>query len=57
MHLDIRASLNPKGEKYNESYEKVYGWKCFYCRQEGKTILTKKDSCPECGRLKEEAEI
>lgn len=57
MHLDIRASLNPKDEKYGESYERMFGWRCFYCRQDGESIITKEDACPRCKRNKDDAKV
>ncbi len=59
MHLDIKASVssNRDDKAFAEAHERMFGWKCFYCRQEGESIVTKEAKCPRCKRIKEEAKI
>ncbi len=49
---DQRALDKEKDPRYYDSYDRVYGWKCWYCRE-----TTKEECCPLCGRAKEDAEL
>lgn len=56
-NLDQRFMNNPLDPKYYETYDRVFGWICFYCKREGKHFKNFEDVCKECGRKKEEAQL
>lgn len=58
--LDERFMDNTLDPEYYETYERIYGWECWYCKREHKTqeeYRNKGETCTCCGRTKEEAKI
>lgn len=49
---DGAARKKLPGPGFYETHERLFGWKCFYCRE-----MTKEPKCPKCDRPKEEAQI
>ena len=43
-----KARKQAKPQEYYDSYDRIFGWECLYCK-----IRTKEDKCPQCGRQKE----
>lgn len=48
---DQRALDNPVNEGFEATMQRLYGWRCFFCKER-----TKEEACPKCGRERKEAE-
>jgi len=53
MSLDSRYnSRNYVSDKEAETRLRLFGWKCFYCKEK-----TKEQNCPTCSRSRKDAEL